>query len=107
MATPNNDLQVYKAENRVFKFIRTPPGTIAGWTALFTVKREFGDADAVFAVAGVVVDAVKGWLTVTLGPTQTTLTPGDYVYDFTRTDLGSVTVLSAGRFQVLPIARIL
>ena len=107
MATPNNDLQVYKAENRVFKFVRTPPSSIAGWTTLFTVKHEYTDVSAIFAVAGVVLDATKGWLTVTLGPTQTTLTPGDYVYDFTRTDLGSVTVLSTGKFQVLPIARII
>lgn len=107
MATPNNDLQIYKAENRVFKFVRTPPSSVAGWTTLFTVKREYEDTAAVFAVAGVVLDGAKGWLTVTLAPAQTTLTPGDYVYDFSRTDLGSATVLSAGRFQVLPIARIL
>lgn len=75
----------------------------------FTVKSEkystdTADSDAIIKKSGVIVSGPAGTYTVTLTPTDTTVTPGTYFYSITIDVTGDgtdVKLLASGKVKVL------
>jgi hypothetical protein len=94
----HNEFAWYRGEDVVILFTQTPVVDITGWTISFTLKKTLADAAPLLTIAATVGGAApQGIYTVAVTAAQnTTLTTGSYVYSVTRTNSGSVSVLSEG-----------
>lgn len=106
------DDDFFQGENKVLPVtIYQSDGTtlqnVTGWAISFMVKKHATDADASAKItkttgAGIVLTApLSGLITITLADTDTASLPADsYAYEIKRTDAGSKTVLTEGRFTL-------
>lgn len=76
---------------------------ITGWTTSFSGYSSWSqDGTALFTVAGTVTNGTAGSAAATIPRgTTSTMTPGNYYYEFSRTDSGSYSVLSYGVLTLL------
>ncbi len=97
-----NNVSCYKGEAVTITAAPLVQTNITGWTLLATFKEKPGDNAALLTVPGVITDAPNGIFTVSLTSTQTktTLGTGLLYWDIFRTNAGSETALSVGRFEI-------
>lgn len=80
------------------------PINITGRTYAAMVRENYTDVVPAATFACQVTNAAAGQITLTLTPSQTTLDPGNYVWDLQETATSVVTTIIAGAFVVLPDA---
>lgn len=74
---------------------------VTGWNTCFHCKRNSGDTGYVFAKTGTIVCSTGGKLSVTVDSSDTaTIGNGIYYHDFWRVDLGGLSALSEGPYQI-------
>lgn len=107
MAT-HNDLSWWKGEDILLSFTMAPTTDITGWTISLAVKPSLDAAASILTVAGSILSAAAGTYSISITAAQntTTLSSGSYVYAVTRTDSGSVAVLSEGAILIKPSAKL-
>lgn len=106
MAT-HNDFTWFRGEDVLVTFTMVPVTDITGWTISAKVKGAPVDATALLTISCTVTNAAAGVFTLAVSAAQntTTLSGGSYAYSATRTDSGSMAILSEGSIQVKPSAQ--
>lgn len=104
----HNDFAWFRGEDILITFTMTPLTDITGWTISAKVKTAVQEPTALLTIAGTVTSAAAGIFTVAVTAAQntSTLAVGRYDYSVTRTDSGSVAVLSEGTITVKPSAQV-
>ena len=82
---------------------------ITGWTIRFSLALSAADADLALITKTVgsgitITSAALGEFEVVLSATDTNLAPGKYTYSITRTNAGSVSVLTKGFLTIEDVA---
>lgn len=106
MTVANQNLPtLYRGTDASFVFTAPspPPGGIAGWTTLLTLKSQSG---GVTTANGTVTDATAGVLTFPLARAATLGLPGGlYSFEVARTDAGANDELANGYITVSATVR--
>ena len=90
----------YRGEDVRLIVSMTPPSSIAGWEVKLMVRKAYNSPTAVMDVNGWILDAAAGIFEVIVPRYLTNITPGAYVYDIVRTDLGFYDVLATGTLTI-------
>lgn len=103
------DLTIYAGEDitlTVSPASGVSPTDITGWSLSFTLLTKLGGSTVFTKTTGgggiTITNASGGVFTVTISASNSTQTPGSYVYFIRRTDSGNVSVLTKGRLTIKP-----
>lgn len=108
MAVADQTILVYRGEDAIISGVMNPVVNINGWTLQFTAAKKLNKvAKLIGPKSATIVSGPAGTYTIPLTAAETTaLTPGSYVWDLWRTDVGVAEVVAIGTFTVSGDARI-
>jgi len=103
----NQDISMFRGEDKILECTLIPVTNIAGWTLAFTLRSTPESTDALIEKttgAGITITVpATGVFQVALADTDTAaaLQPGRYYYDCKRTNAGLETILVYGILELL------
>jgi hypothetical protein len=107
------DISWYRGEDILINVSMTPAMDITGWTIAFNVRQNYGDPGSPLITKSTsggqiaLTNAPGGFFAVTINSADTSsLAPRGYVYDISRIDSGSESVLCVGNLFLRPGVRI-
>lgn len=101
------DFTIHRGDDLYLEITMETPGTVAGWTTQFYMRKKHTDPAIALSVPGAVVDPGSP---TTVGVFQVILRQADiltleakpYVFAFRRIDPDTCTTLTYGKAQLLP-----
>jgi hypothetical protein len=96
----NNKIELFQHNTKSIACVVIGVADVSGFIPYLTVKRKATDDAPVLSNTGVVTDA-SGSLAFTLSATDTSISPGDYVYDVTIEKTPNVYTIIKDRFTIL------